>query len=71
MVINTRFNVGEEVMYGAHKEPFRVHSIDIYVSKNGKNVNYLVQSQYGFMRRVRENDLIKMQVVSNKKGGKK
>lgn len=66
MVIKTRFNVGEEVMYGAHKEPFRVFSIDIYVSKNGKNVNYLVQSQYGFLRRVRENDLIRYQVKNNK-----
>lgn len=71
MVIKTRFNVGEEVMYGAHKEPFRVFSIDIHVGKNDRSVNYLVQSQYGFIRRVRENDLIKMQVVSNKKGGKK
>lgn len=66
MVIKTRFNVGEEVMYGAHKEPFRVYSIDIYVSKNGKKVNYLVQSQYGFLRRVRENDLIRYQVENNK-----
>lgn len=66
MVIKTRFNVGEEVMYGAHKETFRVFSIDIYVSKNGKNVNYLVQSQYGFLRRVRENDLIRYQVKNNK-----
>lgn len=66
MVIKTRFNVGEEVMYGSHKEPFRVHSIDIYVSKKGKNVNYLVQSQYGSLRRVRENDLIRYQVENNK-----
>lgn len=71
MVIKTRFNVGEEVMYGAHKESFIVFSIEIHVGKKDKNINYLVQSQYGFMRRVRENDLIKMQVVSNKKGGKK
>lgn len=66
MVIKTRFNVGEEVMYGAHKEPFIVFSIDIYVSKKGKNVNYLIQSQYGFILRVRENDLIKYQVKNNK-----
>lgn len=66
MVIKTRFNVGEEVMYGANKEPFIVFSIDIYVSKKGKNVNYLVQSQYGFLRRVRENDLIRYQVENNK-----
>lgn len=65
MVIKTRFNVGEEVMYGAHKEPFRVFSIDIYVCKK-KNVNYLVQSQDGFIRRVRESDLIKYQVKNNK-----
>lgn len=53
-------------MYGANKEPFIVFSIDIYVSKKGKNVNYLVQSQYGFLRRVRENDLIRYQVENNK-----
>lgn len=67
MVIKTRFNVGEEVMYGAHKEPFKVFSIEIYVGKKDKNVNYLVQSQYGFIRRVRENDLIKMQVSKHEK----
>lgn len=71
MVIKTRFNVGEEVIYGAHKDPFKVFSIDIYIDKKDKNVNYLVQSQFGFIRRVRECDLIKMQVVSSKKGGKK
>lgn len=66
MVIKTRFNVGEEVMYGAHKEPFIVFSIEIHVVKKDKNVNYLVQSKYGFIRRVRENDLIKYQVKNNK-----
>lgn len=66
MIIKTRFNVGEEVMYGAHKEPFKVFSIEIHVGKKDKNVNYLVQSQYGFIRRVRENDLIKYQVKNNK-----
>lgn len=71
MVIKTRFNVGEEVIYGAHKDPFKVLSIEIYIYKKDKNVNYLVQSQFGFIRRVRECDLIKMQVVSSKKGGKK
>lgn len=71
MVIKTRFNVGEDVMYGAHKEPFKVFSIEIYICEKNNNVNYLVQSQYGFIRRVRECDLIKMQVVSSKKGGEK
>lgn len=66
MVIKTRFNVGEEVMYGAHKELFKVFSIEIYVGKNDRSVTYLVQSQYGFVRRVRENDLIKYQVKNNK-----
>lgn len=66
MVIKTRFNVGEEVMYGAHKELFKVFSIEIYVGKNDRSVTYLVQSQYGFIRRVRENDLIKYQVKNNK-----
>lgn len=66
MVIRTRFNVGEEVMYGAHKEPFRVFSIEIHVGKKDNNVTYLVQSQYGFVRRVREFDLIKIQVENNK-----
>lgn len=66
MVIKTRFNVGEEVMYGAHKDLFKVFSIEIYVGKNYRSVTYLVQSQYGFIRRVRENDLIKYQVKNNK-----
>lgn len=66
MVIKTRFNVGEDVMYGAYKDPFKVFSIDIRVSKNDRSVNYLVQSQYGFIRGVREKDLIKYQVKNNK-----
>lgn len=66
MVIKTRFNVGEGVMYGAHKDPFKVFSIEIHVGKNDRSVTYLVQSQYGFIRRVRENDLIKYQVKNNK-----
>lgn len=66
MVVKTRFNVGEELMYGAHKEPFKVFSIEINVGKNDRSVTYLVQSQYGFIRRVRENDLIKYQVKNNK-----
>lgn len=66
MVIKTRFNVGEEVMFGAHKEPFRVFSIEIHVGKNDRSVTYLVQSQYGFIRRVREHDLIKNKVKNNK-----
>lgn len=66
MVIKTRFSIGEKVLYGAHRETFTVFSIEIHVGKKDKNVNYLVQSQYGFIRRVRENDLIKYQVKNNK-----
>lgn len=65
MVIKTRFNVGEEVIYGAHKEPFKVFSIEIHIGKKDNSITYLVQSQYGFIRRVRERDLIKMQVFNN------
>lgn len=67
MVIKTRFNVGEEVMYGAHKEPFKVFSIEIQVSNNYKGIIYLVQSKIGFILRVKELDLIKMQIKTNKK----
>lgn len=66
MVIKTRFNIGEKVLYGAHRETFKVFSIEVHVGKKDKNVTYLVQSQYGFLRIVRENDLIKYQVKNNK-----
>lgn len=66
MVIKTRFNVGEEVMYGAHKEPFKVFSIEIHIGKEISSVTYVVQSRCRFIRRVREMDLIKMQVKNNK-----
>lgn len=67
MVIKTRFNVGEAVSYGSYKEPFKVFSIEIQVSNNYKGITYLVQSKFGLILRVKELDLIKMQVVSNKK----
>lgn len=66
MVIKTRFNIGEKVLYGAHRETFKVFSIEVHVGKKDKNVTYLIQSQYGFVRRVREFDLVKIQVENNK-----
>lgn len=67
MVIKTRFNVGEEVSYGSYKDPFKVFSIEIQVSNNYKGIIYLVQSKIGFILRVKELDLIKMQIKTNKK----
>lgn len=67
MVIKTRFNIGEPVIVGNEGQMFKVYAIEIQVSNNYKGVTYLVQSKFGFILRVKEYDLIKMQVVSSKK----
>ena len=67
MVIKTKFNVGEEVMYGFHKEPCNVLSIEILIGKEINSVVYVVQSKHRFIRKVRERDLIKMKVGKHEK----
>lgn len=63
MVIKTRFNVGDKVLYKGNE--FTVISIDCMKNERTFLVHYVIRRSGFYDRTILEMDLIKMQVTQN------
>lgn len=63
MVIKTRFNIGDKVLYKGNE--FTVISIDCMKNERTFLVHYVIRRAGFYDRTILEMDLIKMQVTQN------